>query len=86
MSFPSKVLQAQAFVLGMFGYEITDLNLLFEAIDTSGLTGHQSNKRLALVGDGALDMAMKAAWYPTGEDKEPAVAGWPISATPIWPG
>ncbi|GIZ47290.1 hypothetical protein CKM354_001038500 [Cercospora kikuchii] len=76
MSFPNKVHQAHTFVLTYFDYDVSKLDLLYEAIDTSGLTGRQSNKRLALVGDGALDMAMKAAWYRTGEDKGGSSMNW----------
>ncbi|PPJ57289.1 hypothetical protein CBER1_09017 [Cercospora berteroae] len=69
MSLPSRVHQALAFVLSTFAYDISNLDLLSEAIDTSGMTGRQSNKRLALVGDRALGIAMVAAWYPSGADK-----------------
>lgn len=63
----AQVRRAQIFIKNTFGYEIQKLALLYEAIDTSGLTGRQSNKRLALFGDGALDIAVKAAWYPSGQ-------------------
>ncbi|CAK1366365.1 unnamed protein product [Cercospora beticola] len=69
MSFAHKVHEAQGFVSTHFGYDVSNLGLLYEAIDTSGLTGRQSNKRLALVGDGALGIAMVAAWYPSGADR-----------------
>ena len=63
----ARVHLAQAFITTTFGYQIRDAALVYEALDTSGLRGRQANKRLALVGDNALAIAVVDAWYPTGD-------------------
>ena len=63
----ARVHLAQAFITTTFGYQIRDVALVYEALDTSGLRGRQANKRLALVGDNALAIAVADAWYPTGD-------------------
>lgn len=66
MNFTTKVHEAANFTHQVLGYKMNDLGLLYEAIHASDQNGTQSNKRLALVGDGALAMAIKAAWHPSG--------------------
>ncbi|CZT20950.1 uncharacterized protein RCC_06811 [Ramularia collo-cygni] len=69
MAASAKVQQAQAFITESFGYSIQDAALVHEAIDTTGLCriySTEANKRLAMVGDKALESTIISAWYPTG--------------------
>ncbi|KAF2770048.1 ribonuclease III [Teratosphaeria nubilosa] len=64
-----KLEQAKALVLQFAGYEFTNDDVLYEAIDTTGLRIAQSNQRLALLGDVILKHFILDDWYPTGQAK-----------------
>lgn len=66
MAYAAKIQLAKAFITNRFGYSIQDLGLVAEAMDATGLFQPGSNKRLAIVGDAALKIAIAVAWYPTG--------------------
>lgn len=66
MASAERILQATVFITDRFGYSIQDLGLVAEAMDTTGIFRPGSNKRLAIVGDAALKIAIAVAWYPTG--------------------
>ena len=52
------------FIRDTFGYIFKDLNLLDEALDTTGLYRAQSNQSLALIGDSILQLTINRDWYP----------------------
>lgn len=66
MASAERILQATVFITDRFGYSMEDFGLVAEAMDTTGLLRPGSNKRLAIVGDAALKIAIAVAWYPTG--------------------
>lgn len=66
MAYAAKIQLAKVFITNRFGYSIQELRLVAEAMDATGLFPPGSNRRLAIVGDAALKMAIAAAWYPTG--------------------
>lgn len=66
MAYAAKIQLAKVFITNRFGYSIQDLGLVAEAMNATGLFELGSNKRLAIVGDAALKIAIAAAWYPTG--------------------
>lgn len=66
MASAEKIQLAKVFITNRFGYSIQDLGLVAEAMDTTGIFRPGSNKRLAIVGDAALKIAIAVAWYPTG--------------------
>lgn len=43
-------------------------NLLLD-LDTTGMRRHQSNQRLALLGDKIMAIIIAESWYPTGSPK-----------------
>jgi hypothetical protein len=53
------------FIRDTFGYTFQDLNLLHEALDTTGLYRPQSNQSLALIGDSILQLTIYRDWYPS---------------------
>jgi hypothetical protein len=57
------------FIRDTFGYTFKDLNLLDEALDTTGLYRPQSNQSLALVGDSILQLTIYRDWYPSRQLK-----------------
>lgn len=64
-----RVVQATGFIRESFGYDFQNIALVREAIDTSGLNliqALEANKRLAMVGDKALESTIISVWYPTG--------------------
>ncbi|KAI5365336.1 putative ribonuclease III domain-containing protein [Septoria linicola] len=70
------VQDAQAFIAKEFGYEIESLNLVREAMDTTGLIIDESNSRLAVVGDTVLRTAIAGLWYPTRKPKSSFNRTW----------
>lgn len=66
MASAERILQATVFITDFFGYSMEDFGLVAEAMDATGLLRPESNRRLAIVGDAALKIAIAAAWYPTG--------------------
>lgn len=66
MAYVAKIQLAKVFITNRFGYSIQGLGLVAEAMDATGLLRPKSNRRLAIVGDAALKIAIAAAWYPTG--------------------
>lgn len=66
MAYAAKIRLAKVFITNRFGYSIQGLGLVAEAMDATGLFQPGSNKRLAIVGDAALKIAIAAAWYHTG--------------------
>jgi hypothetical protein len=57
------------FIRDTFGYTFKDLNLLDEALDTTGLYRPQSNQSLALIGDSILQLTIYRDWYPSRQLK-----------------
>jgi hypothetical protein len=57
------------FIRDTFGYTFKDLNLLNEALDTTGLYRPQSNQSLALIGDSILQLTIYRDWYPSRQLK-----------------
>lgn len=57
------------FIRDTFGYTFMDLNLLDEALDTTGLYRPQSNQSLALIGDSILQLTIYRDWYPGRQPK-----------------
>lgn len=57
------------FIRDTFGYTFKDLNLLDEALDTTGLFRPQSNQSLALIGDSILQLTIYRDWYPSRQLK-----------------
>lgn len=61
----------------MISYVFNDKHLCWEALQMAGNGVNQSgdrrigdgNKRLAIIGNCALDMCLSVAWYATGESK-----------------
>lgn len=69
MAATARIQQAHAFICEKFSYDIQDLALVHEAIDTTGLCSiysMEANRRLAMIGDKALESTIISAWYPTG--------------------
>lgn len=66
MASAERIRQAIVFITNRFGYSMEDFGLVAEAMYTTGLFHARSNKRLAILGDAALKIAIAAAWYPTG--------------------
>ncbi|KAK5676285.1 hypothetical protein LTS10_011097 [Elasticomyces elasticus] len=66
-SFEEPITAARAFVTKLTGYTIQDDELLFAALDTSGMHAAQSNRRLALYGDRVLSGVLADAWYVTNQ-------------------
>lgn len=66
---------AQDFVRQHLGYDFNNNAVLSEALDTSGTVVHDSNKRLALLGDAVATLVILKDWYGTGTSKgKPLVA------------
>lgn len=72
---PSRIPAAKTFVYERMGYEFHDNDLLFDAIDATGLRPERldGNKRLAIVGDAVIRLHLVDLWYPTGASK----GSWP---------
>ncbi|RMY72591.1 hypothetical protein D0863_04427 [Hortaea werneckii] len=65
----NKLGQAKSLIRDLAGYCFKDGNILFDALDTTGLRVQQSNQRLALLGDAILKLIILDDWYPTGTPK-----------------
>lgn len=64
----NEIQRARVFIKDVFGYHIQNSDLIYEAIDATGLNEHfsiEKNKRLAMIGDKVLDLAIITNWYPT---------------------
>jgi hypothetical protein len=57
------------FIRDTFGYTFKNLDLLDEALDTTGLYRPQSNQSLALIGDSVLQLTIYRDWYPSRQLK-----------------
>jgi hypothetical protein len=57
------------FIRDTFGYTFKNLDLLDEALDTTGLYRPQSNQSLALIGDSILQLTIYRDWYPSRQLK-----------------
>lgn len=57
------------FAQNTLGYTFLDADLLFEALDTTGLRSPESNQRLAMLGDAILKLIILNDWYLTGTPK-----------------
>ena len=57
------------YIRDTFGYTFKDLNLLDEALDTTGAYRAQSNQSLALIGDSILQTIIYRDWYPSKQLK-----------------
>jgi hypothetical protein len=57
------------FIRDTFGYTLKNLDLLDEALDTTGLYRPQSNQSLALIGDSILQLTIYRDWYPSRQLK-----------------
>lgn len=71
-TFPRKAQEAKDFISAKIGYDMKDIALVHEAIDTTGLNtmySSEANKRLAMLGDKALEVAIISSWYPTGASR-----------------
>lgn len=64
-----RVVRDFEFIRDTFGYTFKDLNLLDEALDTTGLYRPQSNQSLALIGDSILQLTIYRDWYPSRQLK-----------------
>lgn len=64
-----KIHQAKAFIASITGYELTNDAIVLEAIDTTGMRSHQSNQRLALLGDKIMGFIVAEAWFASGASK-----------------
>ena len=51
------------------GYPFKDINLLLEALDTTGMRTAESNQRLAMLGDALIQMVLLDVWYAGGTSK-----------------
>lgn len=69
MTTTGKVEEAHDFIVEVFGYDIQDAALVHQAIDTTGMCvkySCEANKRLAMIGDKALESTIISTWFPTG--------------------
>lgn len=60
---------AHIYITATFGYTFKNLNLLYEALDTTGLYRVGGNSRLAMIGDSVLQSNILRDWYPTGQTR-----------------
>ena len=56
------------------GHPFKSIDLLLEALDTTGMQTAQSNQRLAMLGDALIQVILLDSWYAGGTSKGASTA------------